>query len=194
MKTRTSWGDRIAAKAACRPRASILSATFLAEAGSTSRRPASTLVNGSLIGGTVPKSARGRNDIQGIDVCYAVGMTLLALLLAAQAANVPELPKDIPQDAVKYSVLMMELELDAEAGIPAPEVVRLATLGAARIMGMEKDLGTVRPGKLADLVLIDGDPARRISDVRRTVLTVKDGVVYRPAELYRELGVRPTGQ
>jgi imidazolonepropionase-like amidohydrolase len=50
--------------------------------------------------------------------------------------------------------------------------------------------------KLADVVLIDGDPERRISDVRRTVLTVlavKDGVVYRPAELYRELGVRATG-
>jgi hypothetical protein len=46
------------------------------------------------------------------------------------------------------------------------------------------------PGRLADVALIDGDPARRISDVRRTLVTVKDGVVYRPAELYRELGVR----
>ena len=35
------------------------------------------------------------------------------------------------------------------------------------------------------------NPAASISDVRKTVLTVKDGVVYRPAELYRELGVRP---
>jgi imidazolonepropionase-like amidohydrolase len=49
----------------------------------------------------------------------------------------------------------------------------------------------VRPGKLADVVLIDGDPSARIADVRRTALTVKDGVVYRPAELHRELGVRP---
>ena len=58
-------------------------------------------------------------------------------------------------------------------------------------MGLERQLGSVRPGKLADLVLIDGDPASRISDVRKAVVTVKDGVVYRPAELYRELGVRP---
>jgi len=87
--------------------------------------------------------------------------------------------------------LHRELEIDAEAGIPAPQVLRLATLGAARIMGFEHQLGSVRQGKLADVVLIDGDPAARISDVRKTVLTVKDGVVYRPAELYRELGVRP---
>ncbi len=40
-------------------------------------------------------------------------------------------------------------------------------------------------------MLIDGDPASRISDVRKAVVTVKDGVVYRPAELYGELGVRP---
>jgi imidazolonepropionase-like amidohydrolase len=99
-------------------------------------------------------------------------------------------PIEAGTDAMAGFALHRELELDVEAGIPTPEVVRLATLGAARIMGMEKDLGTVRPGKLADVALIDGDPTRRISDVRRTLVTVKDGVVYRPAELYRELGVR----
>ena len=83
------------------------------------------------------------------------------------------------------------MELDAEAGIPAPQVLQLATLGAARIMGMDKDLGQVRPGKLADLVLIDGDPTKDISDVRKVALTVKDGVIYDPAELYREMGIAP---
>jgi len=70
-------------------------------------------------------------------------------------------------------------------------VLRLATLGAARIMGFEYQLGSVRPGKLADVVLIEGDPAARISDVRKAVVTVKDGLVYRPSELYGELGVKP---
>jgi hypothetical protein len=36
-----------------------------------------------------------------------------------------------------------------------------------------------------------GDPAARISDVRKAVVTVKDGLVYRPSELYGELGVKP---
>ncbi len=100
-------------------------------------------------------------------------------------------PIEAGTDSMAGFALHRELEIDAEAGIPPPEVLRLATLGAARIMGFEHQLGSVRPGKLADLVLIDGDPAARISDVRKAVLTVKDGVVYRPAELYGELGVRP---
>ena len=58
-------------------------------------------------------------------------------------------------------------------------------------MKRDKELGTVAPGKLADLILVDGDPATRISDIRRVVLTVKDGVVYDPAALYRSIGVKP---
>ena len=125
----------------------------------------------------------------GMDEKYkASWKKMLALVHQLYAAGVPI---EAGTDALAGFALHRELELDVEAGIPAPEVLKLATLGAARIMGMEKDLGTVRQGKLADLALIDGDPAQRISDVRKTVLTVKDGVVYRPAELYTELGVRP---
>jgi imidazolonepropionase-like amidohydrolase len=101
------------------------------------------------------------------------------------------IPIEAGTDGFAGFSLHRELELDAEAGIPAPQVLQLATLGAARIMGMDKDLGQVRPGKLADLVLIDGDPTKDISDVRKVALTVKDGVIYQPAELYREMGIAP---
>jgi imidazolonepropionase-like amidohydrolase len=87
--------------------------------------------------------------------------------------------------------LHRELELDVQAGVPASQVLQNATLNAARIMSMDKDLGSIAPGKLADLVLVDGDPTKNISDIRKTVLTVKDGVLYNPAELYTELGVKP---
>jgi imidazolonepropionase-like amidohydrolase len=87
--------------------------------------------------------------------------------------------------------LHRELELDVQAGIPANVVLQDATLNAARIMSMDKDLGSVAPGKLADLVLVEGDPTKNISDIRKTVLVVKDGVIYKPAELYSELGVKP---
>jgi imidazolonepropionase-like amidohydrolase len=87
--------------------------------------------------------------------------------------------------------LHRELELDVQAGIPASVVLQDATLNAARIMSMDKDLGSIAAGKLADLVLVDGDPTKNISDIRKTVLTVKDGVLYKPAELYTELGVTP---
>ncbi len=101
------------------------------------------------------------------------------------------IPIEAGTDGFAGFSLHRELELDAEAGIPAPQVLQLATLGAVRIMGMDRDLGQVRQGKLADLVLIDGDPTKDISDVRKVALTVKDGVIYDPAELYREMGIAP---
>ena len=87
--------------------------------------------------------------------------------------------------------LFREFELYVQAGIPAPQVLRLATLGAARIMRHDDERGSIAVGKLADLVITDGDPTRRISDIRRTWLVVKNGIMYQPAELYRALGVTP---
>ena len=94
-------------------------------------------------------------------------------------------------DGLPGFTLHRELELYAQAGISPPEVLRIATLGAARVAHKDKELGSITPGKLADLVLIDGDPAKRISDVRRTALVVKDGAFYEPAALYKALGVKP---
>jgi imidazolonepropionase-like amidohydrolase len=88
-------------------------------------------------------------------------------------------------------VLHRELELYVDAGIPAPAVLRFATLGAARVMHHDDERGSVAVGKLADLVLVHGDPTRNIADIRRTALVVKDGLVFRPAELYAAVGVRP---
>ncbi len=87
--------------------------------------------------------------------------------------------------------LHRELELYVDAGLPAPEVLRIATLGAARVMRRDQDLGSIAPGKLADMVLVDGDPMSRISDVRRVVLTVKDGTTYDPSAIWTTLGVKP---
>lgn len=94
-------------------------------------------------------------------------------------------------DALAGFSLHRELELYAQAGISAPDILRLATLGSARVMKKDKELGSIAPGKLADMVLVDGDPASRISDVRRVVLTVKDGVMFDPAEIDRAIGVKP---
>ena len=101
------------------------------------------------------------------------------------------IPIEAGTDSMAGFALHRELELDVEAGIPASQVLQNATLNAARIMSMDKDLGSIAPGKLADLTLVDGNPAADIHDIRKTVLVVKDGVLYQPAELYSELGVTP---
>jgi imidazolonepropionase-like amidohydrolase len=92
-------------------------------------------------------------------------------------------------DAMAGFALHRELELYAEAGIPNADVLRIATLNAARVLGREQDLGTIEAGKLADFVLVDGNPLERMSDIRRIVTIVKDGKVYDAKELYAELGV-----
>jgi imidazolonepropionase-like amidohydrolase len=101
------------------------------------------------------------------------------------------IPIEAGTDSLAGFTLHRELELDVQAGIPPADVLKLATLGAARIMKKDAELGSIAPGKLADMVLIDGNPAASISDVRKTALVVKDGVLYRPAELYAELGIQP---
>jgi imidazolonepropionase-like amidohydrolase len=84
-----------------------------------------------------------------------------------------------------------ELEIYAEAGIPAPEVLRIATIEAAQVMHLDKDLGSVSPGKYADMILVNGDPTKQMSDIRHVDTVIKNGMVYKPAELYPAFGIRP---
>jgi len=87
--------------------------------------------------------------------------------------------------------LHRELELYAQAGIPAPEVLKIATIGAARVMHRDRELGSIAVGKLADLIIVDGHPERTISDIRRVTYVMKDGKVYDPAAMYTAIGVKP---
>ncbi|HEX2204181.1 MAG TPA: amidohydrolase family protein [Longimicrobium sp.] len=85
-----------------------------------------------------------------------------------------------------------ELELYAEAGIPTTDVLYIATLGAAKVAERDDRLGSVTVGKLADLVLVEGDPVANISDIRRARMVVKDGTVYDPAALYANVNIGPS--
>jgi imidazolonepropionase-like amidohydrolase len=57
-------------------------------------------------------------------------------------------------------------------------------------MHLDKDRGSIAVGKQADLVLVDGDPTRDISAVRKADVVVCRGVVYDPSELFRASGMR----
>jgi len=58
-------------------------------------------------------------------------------------------------------------------------------------MKLDGELGSIAPGKPADLTLVQGSPVNNISDIRKTVWVVKDGLSYKPAELYSAMGVAP---
>jgi enamidase len=75
------------------------------------------------------------------------------------------------------------IELLVEAGFSPVEAISIATLNGARDLGREAAIGTIAPGKQADLVVIDGDPSRVISDIRNVQTVFRVGVGYDPKAL-----------
>jgi hypothetical protein len=68
------------------------------------------------------------------------------------------------------------IELLVEAGFTPLEAIKIATMNGAVFLGRDKTIGSVTPGKNADLMIVNGDPAKKISDVENVVLVFKDGV------------------
>jgi imidazolonepropionase-like amidohydrolase len=163
--------------------------------GSFLDRPGEVPVGMSAVFGRMPTQVRrgmlggGLPVPEGMDARYresfAKMVKLVGLLYKAG------IPIEAGTDSLAGFALHRELELDVQAGIPPAEVLKLATLGAARIMKKDAELGSIAAGKLADMVMIDGNPVANISDVRKTALVIKDGIVYKPGELYAELGIQP---
>jgi len=124
---------------------------------------------------------------EGMDARYRASFAkVLELVRALYDNGITIVPGT---DALAGFALHRELELYVQAGIPAPQVLRMATLGAATVVHREADLGSVTPGKAADLVVIDGDPTVNISDIRKPVVVVKNGLLFDPKAVYHELGV-----
>ena len=123
----------------------------------------------------------------GKEAIYAQALPgLLRMLKRLHDGGVTIMPGS---DGFSGYSLHRELELYAQAGIANAEVLRIATLTPARVLGVEKDRGTITPGKLADMILIDGDPLQRMSDIRRVHRTIKGGQVYDPAALEQAMGM-----
>jgi imidazolonepropionase-like amidohydrolase len=103
-------------------------------------------------------------------------------------AGVPIIPGT---DHIAGFTLHRELELYAKAGIPPLDVLRIASLEPARLVGAAHYSGSISVGKNADLLVVDGDPTKNISDIRNVALVFKGGHYYKPAELYPVVGVKP---
>jgi len=94
-------------------------------------------------------------------------------------------------DALAGFMLHRELELEVKAGIPPARALQIATFNAAGLLRQGKGLGSIAPGKLADLVLVEGNPAEKISDIRRCRLVAKNGVLFKSDAVYAAVGIKP---
>jgi imidazolonepropionase-like amidohydrolase len=87
--------------------------------------------------------------------------------------------------------LQRELEIYVEAGMTPLEAIQSATIVSARAMRLDAELGTVEAGKRADLILVNGNPAADIHDIRKVAQVITAGRLYDCGKLWQSVGFRP---
>ena len=127
-------------------------------------------------GGAAIVGAGGSNNQSRADSTY------LKLITRLYEAGVPLVAGTDNANGVTYR---RELEMYVRAGIPVARVLQIATIDAARFMGEARDYGSLQVGKVADLVVIDGDPLARFADLARVETVVRGGRVYEMKDLRR---------
>jgi len=113
---------------------------------------------------------------------------LLEMIARLHAAGVPLVAGT---DAMPGFTLHRELELYQRSGISPADVLKIATLGSARVAGDEQNSGSISEGKRADFVLLAGNPLEDISAVRHPLAVFKGDRWYDPAQLYEAVGIKP---
>ena len=109
-------------------------------------------------------------------------MEKLASIRAAHRRGVKLLAGTDAPSSVSFSgaSLHWELEYFVQAGIPPLEVLRIATQEGAEAVGAEDELGTLEPGKLADVVLLDANPLEDIKNTQSIWRVIKGGWMFDP--------------
>ena len=82
---------------------------------------------------------------------------------------------------------LREVELLVEAGFTPVEAIKIATLNGAKFLGEDARIGSIAPGKQADLMIVKGNPATTISDIEKVEIVFKDGVGYDSEKLVQSV-------
>ncbi|MFT2092436.1 amidohydrolase family protein [Paraglaciecola sp. 2405UD69-4] len=93
-------------------------------------------------------------------------------------------------DGLPGFLLHRELELYGKSGISNKDILKMATIDAAEISQQADHLGSIEVGKDADVILIDGNPLKNLSDIRKVELTFKGGYLYEAKALYNAVGIK----
>jgi imidazolonepropionase-like amidohydrolase len=113
----------------------------------------------------------------------------VAIIGALHRAGVP-IVAGTDQSVPGHS-LHREIELYVQAGFTPMEAIQAATIVPARVMSLDKELGTVEKGKRADLILLNADPLADIHNTRNLEYVITNGTMYHCAELWQSVGFKP---
>lgn len=80
----------------------------------------------------------------------------------------------------------IELLVDADGFTPL-QAIKIATLNGATALGLDKTIGSIEAGKSADILIIDGDPSKNISDIRKVQFVFKNGIGYNSKKLFESM-------
>ena len=80
--------------------------------------------------------------------------------------------------------LQNELRLFVYAGIPANEVLKIATYNPTKILNLDSKYGSIQQNRVADLILVEGNPMERIGEIRNVFMVITNHNLYYPKKLY----------
>ncbi len=133
-------------------------------------------------GGAAAVGAGGSTDQQKADAAY------LRLITRLYESGVTLVPGTDNSYATSYH---REIELYEQAGIPAPMVLQIATIGCARVMHDDKDYGSIVTGKVGDVIVVNGNPAEHVKDIEKVETVIRAGRVYKVHDLLSAVSGRP---
>jgi imidazolonepropionase-like amidohydrolase len=145
-----------------------------------SRLPAETQ-RGFLVGGLPAEGGKRETYLRSWDTMLAVVKELWKAKVHLVAGT----------DQIAGLMFHYELSLLVRAGIPAIDVLRIATMEGARALRLETKIGSITAGKRADFAILTGDPLVDIKQLRTIERTVRAGVVIESAPLFASVGVKP---
>jgi len=123
------------------------------------------------------------------DQAYRTGFAkVLEVIAMCHRQGIRLLPGS--DDPTGFSV-RREVALYVKADMASAGALRAATLGSEEYLGRTDRPTTIARGKLADMVLVPGDPTRDMPAIKRPRLVIKSGAVYFPSEIYTALGIAP---
>ncbi|MFZ6013218.1 MAG: amidohydrolase family protein [Bacteroidota bacterium] len=171
------------------PTVSIFESMFTHEEGKPSTSMAMVVNRLPLELQRSQRSGAGLGVPNGLEETYRKSFENMLKMVKALYDN--GVPLVAGTDDFPGFILHRELENYVKAGIPVAEVLKIATLQSARIAGKAEQYGTLEKNKAADLIIIDGNPLKNISDIRKVSTVIKDNSIYQTKDLFEAVSIKP---